>query len=85
MSNEQSIRELAYQIWEAEGRPEGQQDRHWSLANKLSSQAVRAEAALPPARVSRSRPRAAATADSPAPPTTPRRGASRQKKTGQPL
>lgn len=35
-SREQRIRELAYQIWETEGRPEGQESRHWELANKLA-------------------------------------------------
>lgn len=83
MNNEQTIRELAYQIWEAEGRPDGQQERHWSLAHKLSSQAVRAEAAPPPSRVSRSRPRATAPIESPAPSAT-RRSGTRQKKSEQP-
>lgn len=35
MTNEQRIRELAYQIWESEGRPEGQDARHWQMAIKL--------------------------------------------------
>ncbi len=30
---EDRIRERAQQIWEKEGRPEGQQDRHWSEAS----------------------------------------------------
>lgn len=30
------IRELAYQIWESEGRPEGEAERHWEMALKLS-------------------------------------------------
>lgn len=83
MSNEQSVRELAYQIWEAEGRPDGQQDRHWSLAHKLASQPARAEATAPPARVSRSRPRAAVET-APPPPSPSRRGNGRQKKSEQP-
>lgn len=76
--NEQTIRELAYQIWEAEGRPEGQQERHWSLAHKLAREAARPAVAAPAARVSRSRPRAAD--DVPA-----RRSGGRQKKPEQPL
>ena len=32
---EQKIRELAYQLWEAEGRPEGQADRHWFMAIEM--------------------------------------------------
>ncbi|HLT03521.1 MAG TPA: DUF2934 domain-containing protein [Pseudomonas sp.] len=84
MSNEQTIRELAYQIWEAEGRPDGQQDRHWSLAHKLSSQVARADTAPPATRVARSRPQAAAAVDSP-PPTSTRRGSARRpKKSEQP-
>ncbi|MND69917.1 hypothetical protein D3C80_614120 [compost metagenome] len=30
--NEERIRELAYQIWESEGRPQGQGARHWEMA-----------------------------------------------------
>jgi hypothetical protein len=30
--NEERIRELAYQIWESEGRPQGQAARHWEMA-----------------------------------------------------
>jgi len=29
---EQRIRELAYEIWLSEGRPEGQEARHWEMA-----------------------------------------------------
>ena len=36
MSDEERIRELAYQIWESEGRPEGQTEKHWEMARKLS-------------------------------------------------
>lgn len=38
---EQAIRERAFQIWEAEGRPEGQHERHW----KQASQEILAERA----------------------------------------
>ncbi|MNO77872.1 hypothetical protein D3C76_689950 [compost metagenome] len=34
-NDEQRIRELAYQIWESEGRPHGQADRHWEMARSL--------------------------------------------------
>lgn len=34
--NDQLIREFAYQIWESEGQPEGQQERHWDMAHKLA-------------------------------------------------
>jgi septal ring-binding cell division protein DamX len=82
MSDEQRIRELAYQIWEAEGCPDGEQDRHWSLASRLASEAVRAETPTPPARVSRSRPRAAAEVDTPA--ATSRRGGNGRQRNEQP-
>jgi hypothetical protein len=35
--NEYRIRELAYQIWESEGRPEGEAARHWAMAEKLAN------------------------------------------------
>ena len=85
MSDEQRIRELAYQIWEAEGRPDGEQDRHWTLASRLASEAVRVEIPTPKARVSRSRPRAAAAETVETPPPAPRRGASSsRRKNAQP-
>ena len=39
-SNEEVIRKLAHQIWEAEGRPEGQAAKHWEKANILASKAA---------------------------------------------
>lgn len=35
VSNEQSVRTLAHQIWESEGKPVGQAERHWKLASRL--------------------------------------------------
>ncbi len=32
---QQRTEHLAHQIWEAEGRPEGQQERHWHMAERL--------------------------------------------------
>lgn len=32
---QQRTEHLAHQIWEAEGRPEGQQHRHWAMAQRL--------------------------------------------------
>ncbi|QAU22788.1 DUF2934 domain-containing protein [Dyella sp. M7H15-1] len=29
------ISEIAYRIWESEGRPQGQAQRHWQMAEKL--------------------------------------------------
>jgi hypothetical protein len=33
---EQRIREYAYQIWESEGKPQGQSERHWTMACTLA-------------------------------------------------
>lgn len=35
-TDEQRVREFAYQIWESEGKPAGQEDRHWAMARKLA-------------------------------------------------
>ena len=35
-NNEKRIREFAYQIWESEGQPHGQEARHWEMAHKLA-------------------------------------------------
>ncbi len=35
MANEDRVRNLAYKIWESEGRPEGQQQRHWDMALRI--------------------------------------------------
>lgn len=43
-SNEHRIRELAYQIWQSEGCPEGQQERHWHMACKLAEAELQASA-----------------------------------------
>lgn len=57
------IRELAYQIWEAEGRPLGQEQRHWDMACKLAEAEAQNEA--PPQTRSRqiSKPRAVTLAE----------------------
>jgi hypothetical protein len=36
-TNEQRVREFAYQIWESEGRPLGRSDKHWAMACKLAA------------------------------------------------
>ncbi|GHB08231.1 DUF2934 domain-containing protein [Modicisalibacter luteus] len=33
--DELRVRQLAYRIWESEGRPEGQEQRHWEMARKI--------------------------------------------------
>jgi len=38
MDNEQQIREMAYHLWVAEGRPHGRHEEHWRQASKLIAQ-----------------------------------------------
>lgn len=52
MIQETKIRELAYQIWESEGRPQGRAKRHWELACELAESEV--DGYIPP--VTRVRP-----------------------------
>jgi len=63
------IRELAYQIWESEGRPDGQHHRHWQMACKLA-EAQTQQAPQPLVRTKVTKPRAApeksSAADKPA-------------------
>ncbi|AUM70159.1 MULTISPECIES: DUF2934 domain-containing protein [Pseudomonas] len=35
-TDDKRIREFAYQIWESEGKPSGQEKRHWEMARKLA-------------------------------------------------
>lgn len=39
---EQRIRQMAREIWEAEGRPDGQEQRHWAMAERLIEAEIRA-------------------------------------------
>ena len=41
---EARIRQLAEEIWEAEGRPDGQSLRHWGMAERLVDAEIRATA-----------------------------------------
>ena len=43
--DEKRVREFAFQIWESEGKPEGQAERHWQMAIKLAA----SEAGVPAA------------------------------------
>lgn len=44
--DEHRIRDFAHQIWESEGRPEGQAARHWAMAVELSKKLTPAELQL---------------------------------------
>ena len=51
-NREQRIRETAYRLWEEDGRPHGQAELHWDLAEKLAEDVEPAKpaAAVQPAR-----------------------------------
>ena len=61
MTNESRIREIAYQIWQAEGRPHGQHDRHWGMARKLVEESPSPRTPVTPP-LTRSKPSTAAIA-----------------------
>ncbi len=56
-TDDKRVREFAYQIWESEGKPEGQEARHWEMARKLAE----AEALAPKKSPIASATKAAAT------------------------
>ncbi|MEH6564300.1 MAG: DUF2934 domain-containing protein [Halopseudomonas sp.] len=52
------VRELAYQIWESEGKPEGQGERHWQMARELMDTAQDGDLnPTPPTPIAKSRAR----------------------------
>ncbi|SDA76707.1 Protein of unknown function [Pseudomonas sp. NFPP33] len=51
--DEQRIREFAFQIWESEGRPHGQHERHWKMASKLAEAEAQAQTTPKPRRISK--------------------------------
>jgi hypothetical protein len=59
--DERRVEELAYQIWESEGRPHGHATRHWEMASKLAESEASSgkKATLPKPR----KPKAAALTD----------------------
>ncbi|MBA1274064.1 DUF2934 domain-containing protein [Stutzerimonas azotifigens] len=48
-ADDQRIRELAYEIWQSEGCPVGEEARHWEMARKLA-EAEKGSPAAKPAR-----------------------------------
>lgn len=59
MSREQIVRDTAYAIWEAEGRPEGRDAEHWRLAEVrvAASLADKAPDKAPKDKVSKAAPK----------------------------
>ncbi|MDF0730916.1 DUF2934 domain-containing protein [Pseudomonas entomophila] len=62
---EKRIREFAYQIWESEGKPEGQEERHWDMARKLAEAEALAPKAAPRKKAA-AKPKPAVAAEKPA-------------------
>jgi hypothetical protein len=44
---EERIRAKAYELWETDGRPDGQQDRHWEIAKRIIAEEDFTEPAIP--------------------------------------
>lgn len=65
---EQRIRELAYDIWVSEGRPHGEDERHWKMARKLAEAENDTSQAKPATRARKAvtKPTDATPADKPA-------------------
>ncbi|WP_095128327.1 DUF2934 domain-containing protein [Pseudomonas sp. Irchel s3h14] len=60
-TNDKRIREFAYQIWESEGKPEGQDARHWEMARKLAEAEALAPSKSPKAAGSKAAAKAPAS------------------------
>lgn len=37
-NNDQHIREFAYYLWISEGKPQGQERRHWEIATRMANE-----------------------------------------------
>ncbi|EJF70919.1 hypothetical protein A462_16020 [Pseudomonas sp. Ag1] len=69
-TEDKRIRELAHQIWESEGKPHGEDARHWEMARKLAE----AEALTPskvPKAAAKAKPKAKPAAAAPKPAAKP--------------
>lgn len=66
-ADEKRIREFAYQIWESEGKPVGQEERHWEMARKLAEAEALAPK-VPPRKKATAKPKAAIEPKAPAEP-----------------
>ncbi|MGH8345765.1 MAG: DUF2934 domain-containing protein [Pseudomonas sp.] len=56
-TDEKRIREFAYQIWESEGKPVGQEARHWEMARKLAEAEALAPKKSPKVAASKAAPK----------------------------
>ena len=53
MDMEQRIRERAYEIWVAEGRPRGRHQRHWQMAREAIAQEETLKSTVLPAEANK--------------------------------
>ena len=66
-TEDKRIRELAHQIWESEGKPHGEDARHWEMARKLAEAEALTPSKPKPAAKSKTPPKPAAKAKPAAP------------------
>lgn len=66
--DEKRVREFAYQIWESEGRPEGQEARHWEMALRLAEAEAGTSSEEMPEKPKRARRTPAARTEAPGAP-----------------
>ena len=64
--DDKRIREFAYQIWESEGKPEGEEARHWEMARKLAEAEALAPKKSPKTTTGKTAPTKASEAKAPA-------------------
>ncbi len=81
MSREQIVRDTAYAIWEAEGRPDGRDAEHWRLAEQRVSVSTKEAAPQPKAPVKGKVP--AGAAKEPAKPKAPLKAAATKAAPGK--
>ncbi|PLR61687.1 hypothetical protein QCBJ_19525 [Pseudomonas sp. QC2] len=87
-TEDKRIRELAHQIWESEGKPHGEDARHWEMARKLAeAEALTPSKLKPTAKPKASAPKpppkakpAAPAASKPAPPAAKKPAAPKKPK-----
>ena len=61
-TEDKRVREFAYQIWESEGKPQGQDARHWEMACKLAEAEALTPSKPKPAAKPKTAPKPAAKA-----------------------
>jgi len=64
-TDEKRVREFAYQIWESEGKPDGQEARHWEMACKLAEAEALVPSKPPKTSTTKAKPKATPSAAAP--------------------